>query len=51
MTFTEIPNPDAVRPTGMCGEESKCAKCPSTFICWMKAKAEQEIIRNRKQQE
>lgn len=43
-TFREEPNPDAQVPTGMCGSPKKCAECPSTFLCFMKAKAEKEII-------
>lgn len=45
--MTLEPNVDATKPTGMCGEESKCSQCPSDFLCYMKAKAESEIIRSR----
>ena len=43
-TFTEDPNRNATQPTGMCGSTAKCGRCPSTFLCWVKAKAEKEII-------
>ena len=43
----EDPDPDATRPTGMCGSPTKCERCPSTFLCYMKAKGEAEIIAAR----
>lgn len=37
-------NPRAVRPSGECGSTSKCRGCLSDFLCFMKAKEEQELI-------
>lgn len=34
------PDPDAPWPSGMCGKQRKCDACPSDFLCFMKAKAE-----------
>jgi hypothetical protein len=45
----EDPDPDATKPTGMCGSSKKCERCPSTFLCFMKAKGEAEIIAKRQQ--
>ena len=45
--LTQTPNPDATVPTGMCGSPTKCEHCPSTFLCFMKAKAENDIINAR----
>lgn len=45
--LNQEPNPDAERPTGMCGYTSKCEHCPSDFLCFMKAKAEMAIIETR----
>jgi hypothetical protein len=47
MELTETPNPNAERPTGMCGSTSKCDRCPSDFLCYMKARDERDIIRAR----
>lgn len=40
-------NPDATEPTGMCGSPTKCATCPSVFLCTMKARDEQAIVARR----
>lgn len=45
--LTQVPNPNATEPTGMCGSPTKCSECPSTFLCMTKAQAEVPIVRKR----
>jgi hypothetical protein len=45
--LTQTPNAFAAVPTGMCGSPKKCAACPSDFLCYMKAKGENDIIASR----
>jgi hypothetical protein len=46
--LSEEPNPNAEFPSGMCGERKVCEQCPSTFLCWLKASAENKIIKERR---
>lgn len=43
----EAPDLSAPWPSGMCGKKRKCDSCPSDFLCFMKAKAENEDIGSR----
>ena len=47
--LTEGPNMEATVPTGMCGSPKKCRDCPSDFLCFLKAKKEQEVINARRE--
>lgn len=36
----QTPDTAAPFPSGMCGKKAKCESCPSTFLCFTKAKSE-----------
>lgn len=45
--LSEAPNPKAKFPSGMCGLGSMCENCPGIFLCFKKASAERDLIRER----
>jgi hypothetical protein len=42
----EQPDLEAPWPSGMCGTKRVCDRCPSSFLCTLKARAELDHIRS-----
>lgn len=48
-TLTEEPDLFSEKPTGMCGSPKVCARCPSHFLCSIKAGDEMKRIKAQRE--